>query len=530
MSYSDPQQVIDRRFSIINQGVSKLLGETTDKVNNFNANQQKERDLYKKNMDKAAGKAASRASGSFNKAKAASDKFTSGLYGSTGAPTEEAVLFDDQINGIFSNWGTELNDQISAVQAAGGSEMEIAALTDKYIGKLNQFTTDIANWEAAREEFMLAKQAGIEGGPNAVGTLLSDPELQRNPELINMFTAMTDDELDNLYITIDPNGSTRISMGTITDGNFDAQSSSDISAWARNHKDSPDGKYFMTNEKFDVKDYEAMASVFKDLEDNDNLKSGGKLDKELVREYLLEGDIGRSVMDSFLLDGTSKNKWASLYPSDEISRQYNDNDYLNIIIDNAWDDLYSPTQKKGKASSTKSGKAGTSTQKTALNIPKTNTNTYTFTLPDGSTETIEKQFIPKFLEDNPDAKFDKSGTSRLSPSLKPKEENKKAATKIVKKTKNMTKDQIVNLGKEEIAKLTKQEKDKLKKKGKLPKSDYEGLPPEAYVIDKTIGYPLMAWLFGGEEEALVGMPPTNRKKEEKVPKEVIAMNKSREKV
>ena len=245
--------------------------------------------------------------------------------------------------------------QISAVQAAGGSEMEIAALTDKYIGKLNQFTTDIANWEAAREEFMLAKQAGIEGGPNAVGTLLSDPELQRNPELINMFTAMTDDELDNLYITIDPNGSTRISMGTITDGNFDAQSSSDISAWARNHKDSPDGKYFMTNEKFDVKDYEAMASVFKDLEDNDGLKSGGKLDKELVREYLLEGDIGRSVMDSFLLDGTSKNKWASLYPSDEISRQYNDNDYLNIIIDNAWDDLYSPTQKKGKASSTKGG-------------------------------------------------------------------------------------------------------------------------------------------------------------------------------
>ena len=61
-------------------------------------------------MDKAAGKAASRASGSFNKAKAASDKFTSGLYGSTGAPTEEGVLFDDQINGIFSNWGTELNE------------------------------------------------------------------------------------------------------------------------------------------------------------------------------------------------------------------------------------------------------------------------------------------------------------------------------------------------------------------------------------------------------------------------------------
>ena len=293
MSYSDPQQVIDRRFSIVNQGVSKLLGETTDKIGKYTANQQREKDLYKKNMDKAAGKAASRASGSFNKAKAASDKFTSGLYGSTGAPTEEGVLFNDQINGIFSNWGTELNSQISAVQAAGGSEMEIAALTDKYIGKLNQFTTDIANWEAAREEFMLAKQAGIEGGPNAVGTLLSDPELQRNPELINMFTAMTDDELDNLYITIDPNGSTRISMGTITDGNFDAQSSSDISAWARNHKDSPDGKYFMTNEKFDVKDYEAMASVFKDLEDNDGLKSGGKLDKELVREYLLEGDIGR---------------------------------------------------------------------------------------------------------------------------------------------------------------------------------------------------------------------------------------------
>ena len=489
MSYSDPQQVIDRRFSIVNQGVSKLLGETTDKIGKYTANQQREKDLYKKNMDKAAGKAASRASGSFNKAKAASDKFTSGLYGSTGAPTEEGVLFNDQINGIFSNWGTELNSQISAVQAAGGSEMEIAALTDKYIGKLNQFTTDIANWEAAREEFMLAKQAGIEGGPNAVGTLLSDPELQRNPELINMFTAMTDDELDNLYITIDPNGSTRISMGTITDGNFDAQSSSDISAWARNHKDSPDGKYFMTNEKFDVKDYESMASVFKDLEDNDGLKSGGKLDKELVREYLLEGDIGRSVMDSFLLDGTSKNKWASLYPSDEISRQYNDNDYLNIIIDNAWDDLYSPTQKKGKASSTKGnkGKAADDTRQ-KLNMPKA------------------KDALGRPVQDPIPGDEDKNKIEEKSykPGYEP---GGKEYEKLVKKTKNMTKDEIVNLGKEEIAKLTEEEKKELNKMKTRPLTEEEkkkigkgtrsksGKGMTMDEIDAFLGIPIFSFLM-----------------------------------
>ena len=97
MSYRDPKLILDERFSAINQGVSKLLGETTKKIGNFNANQQRERDLYKKNMDRAASKSASRASGSFDKAKAASDKFTSGLYGEAGAPTKEGILFNDQI-------------------------------------------------------------------------------------------------------------------------------------------------------------------------------------------------------------------------------------------------------------------------------------------------------------------------------------------------------------------------------------------------------------------------------------------------
>lgn len=357
MSYRDPQQVIDNRIGIVSQGVAQLLGDTTKRLDAYAAQQQKERAAYKKAMDKTIGAAKNRARKGFDNAQKGSDAFTSGLYGESGEQTKDAVSFDEQITGILGNWGTELNTKISEVQAAGGGEYEIEALTNDYIGKMNKFTTDMANWEAARSEYMKAKQAGLEGGANSVGSLLSDPELQRNPELIAMFNAMTDDELDNLYITVDPSGSTRISMGTITDGKFDAQSTSDISAWAKKHEDSPDGKYFVTNAKFDAADYNSMEAVLKDIEGNKELQVNGALDRDLVREYLLEGDVGKTFMNGFL-DGNSVSKWASLYPSDEISKQYTDDDYLGLIFDNTWDNIYSPKQKK--TSSSKTGKGGPS--------------------------------------------------------------------------------------------------------------------------------------------------------------------------
>ena len=390
MSYRNPQEVIDNRIGIVSQGVAQLLGETTKRLDTYTAQKQKEKALYKKTMDKAASRAASRASGDFKKAQTASNKFTGGLYGESGAPTEEAVKFDEQINGIFTNWGTELNDQISEIQKAGGSEMEIAAATDKYIGKLNQFTTDMANWEAAREEFMIAKQAAQKGGMGSVGTLLGDPELQRNPELINMFTAMTDDELDNLYITIDPNGSTRISMGTITDGNFDAQSTSDISAWARSHKDNPDGKYFMTNESFSEDDYKDVAKTFDALKDNKNLQKNGKLDKGLVKDYLFNNDMGRTLVTPYLEDG-SKNKWNSL--TGDSSAPYSDDAYLNLIIDNTWDNLYAPSQKQSSSPSSSSSSTTPNKKRAAL----------VTTVKKKTGVKVKRKYLDKYLKMNPNA-------------------------------------------------------------------------------------------------------------------------------
>lgn len=377
MSYRDPQQTIDNRYAIISQGVASLLGETTKRMDMYTAQKQKEKAEYKKVIDKSKRVNKGRSDQAYIKAKKASDKFSQGVYGKTSeGGSEERVLFDEQINGIFNTWGTELNDQISEIQATGGSESEITDLTNSYIQKVDKFTTDIANWEAARQEYAIAQQAAIEGGYNSVGTLLSDPEQQRNPELIGMFNAMTDDELDNVYITIDPSGNTRMSLGTITDGKFDAQSSTDLTAWASNHAETPDGKYFITNEQFDKDDYGAMENVLGDLEANEALLVNGQLDRDLARDYLLNDELGRNYMNSFLTDG-GVNKWASLYPSEDMSRQYTDDGYLGQIFDNTWDSSYSHKQKKAKAKSSGSSTTttGTGTDKKLIIPTKLNQKT-----------------------------------------------------------------------------------------------------------------------------------------------------------
>jgi hypothetical protein len=524
MSYRDPQQVIDNRYAIISQGVAQLLGNTTKRLDTYTAQKEKEKAEYKKVIDKSKRTNKRLSDAAYMKAKKASDKFSQGIYGKTSeGGAEERVLFDEQINGIFNTWGTELNNKISQIQAEGGDESEITELTNSYIQKVDKFTTDIANWEAARQEYAIAQQAAIEGGYNSVGTLLADPEQQRNPELIGMFNAMTDDELDNVYITIDPSGNTRMSLGSITDGKFDAQSTSDLTAMVANHAESPDGKYFITNEQFDQNDYKAMEGLLGDLEANEALLVNGQLDRDLARDYLLNDELGRNYMDSFLVDG-GVSKWASLYPSEDVSRQYTDDDYLGQIFDNTWDSSYSHKQKKAKQSQRK--KSATSPTKafsdtrTALNIPD---NTIT-----GVDDRHTEDDVWKGKKGTPEHKAWVAKKRKESEEMY--KEQKSAAAKIVKKTKNMTKDQIVNLGKEEIAKLTKQEKDKIKKIKTGSKDNYKGLPPEAYVIDQNLGYPLMRYLFGelAYEEDETDAERNN--KEGKVPKEVIAMNKSREKV
>jgi hypothetical protein len=284
-------------------------------------------------MDKAASAAKMSLDTQYQNAIKQKNKFTEGLYGKTGEKTEEAVSFDTQIEEILSGWGTRLNEEIYEIQQRGGSSDEIMKAKNKAVTQMNKFSGDIANWEAARQEYMIAKENG---------SLLSDPENQRNVELINMFEAATDDDLDNLYITHDENGSTRISLGTITDGVFDAQSTKDISAFAKAKGDQGDKGYFETKETFNAggKEYELATNTFKKLESMDELKKGGVLNKKLVLDYLENDEIGQTLVSSYLATGDGINKWESLNP--DASRPYSDEAYLDKILSNAWDDLYTP--------------------------------------------------------------------------------------------------------------------------------------------------------------------------------------------
>ncbi len=101
-------------------------------------------------------------------------------------------------------------------------------------------------------------------------------------------------------------------------------------------------------------------------------------------------------MDSFLADG-GVSKWASLYPSEDVSRQYTDDDYLGQIFDNTWDSSYSHKQKKAKANSSGSSGIGTGkkliiptklNQETKDTVAKIKPNTYT---PEGKKTKEERE-------------------------------------------------------------------------------------------------------------------------------------------
>jgi len=219
-------------------------------------------------------------------------------------------------------------------------------------------------------------------------------------------------------------------------------------------------------------------------------------------------------MDSFLADG-GVSKWASLYPSGDVSRQYTDDDYLGQIFDNTWDSSYSHKQKKSKPSSTKSSKG-------AASVPATPpTANFNFAPTHDALGRPTQGPIPGDEDKN------KIEEKSYKPGYEP---GGKEYEKIVKKTKNKSKEEIEKVAKEEEAKLPKKEKDKLKKIKTGSKDNYKGLPPEAYVIDQTLGYPLMRWLFGELAFEDDETDAERNNKESKVPKDVIAMNKSRERV
>lgn len=347
MSYRNPQQVIDNRNSIVTQGITTMLDASIKDIRAYRASEKKKQDKAAEILarEKQAGidrlnktKTGARASleTQYSKAKSAADKFTSGLT-SEGKKTSDAVRLDEQVQGVLTTIGRNLNDELSNPDL---TLEQISRLKQDAINKMNNFTQDMMNWELARQEYFLAKSKG----PDEVGALLTDPELQRNPELIRMFEAMMDDNDDDLYITIDEEtGSTRISSGKIKDGNFEGTETKDLTAWTRDHKDGPRGSYFETTEAFDGGNYKKMGRIFGDLKNDKRFQKNGKLDKEELKKYLKTDPEGKNFASSFMTD--SKNKWVSLIG--DVNATYSDDAYIDTIVDRSWN-LYAPKYPKQK--------------------------------------------------------------------------------------------------------------------------------------------------------------------------------------
>ena len=229
-----------------------------------------------------------------------------------------------------------------------------------------------------------------------------------------------------------------------------------------------------------------MEDLLGDLEANEALLVNGQLDRDLARDYLLNDELGRNYMDSFLADG-GVNKWASLYPSEDISRQYTDDDYLGTIFDNTWDSSYSHKQKKAEAK-----RRGSS--------------------PSTSQDTRSKLKRP-VATDEQKAKEGFGTGDWLKVDKTDKEEDKPFPGSIdvwpkgVPKPKTMTKEELEKIAKDELAKLTEEEKKELNKMKTRPLTEEEkkkigkgtrsksGKGMTMDEIDAFLGIPIFSFLM-----------------------------------
>ena len=156
MSYRNPKQVIDRRSSIVNNAVGQMLATISKDQQTFALAKKKEKAAQQLVLDKATASARSGYDQSFQNAQAAGNKFTSQLTGEDGKVTKDAISFNTQIQTHLSAIGEELNTKIEEIQKDGGTTEQIQQAKNAAIMKMNKFTVDMQNWEAARQEYMLA--------------------------------------------------------------------------------------------------------------------------------------------------------------------------------------------------------------------------------------------------------------------------------------------------------------------------------------------------------------------------------------
>ena len=353
MSYRDPKFAIKQ--DVITAGIQNML-----KIVSTNAaTHRKYEEAKEARYDKVKGVSNDKYDLAYNKATAATDKFTSSMRDEKGNKTSEGNSIDAQIQAILEDKGAALEQKIEEIQERGGSAAEIRKATRDSVNWMEtKFTPAITNWILMQDEFKQAKQ----NEPGEVNSLISNGANQRNIDPLNMLQSLDDGTQNEVQISL--NGD-EISMATgdfNDDGEFVVGDYVNLSDPAL--KDGgKTGSFFETTELFDKGDYKVGEDAFKALADNKDLQvldakgnPTGKLDKALVMNYLVNDATGRTMVNG-LLDGQSINKWGSLVDGDNIQDNqisgihpdwegawdnYSDNNYLNLVLDNAWDDLYMP--------------------------------------------------------------------------------------------------------------------------------------------------------------------------------------------
>lgn len=355
MSYRDPKFAMKQ--DVITSGIQNMM-----KIISTNLAATKKYELAKQaRYDKIKDKSSDRYDIAYQNAIGSLDKFTSNMRDEEGEKTAEGNSIDTQIQAILEDKGAELEQKIEEIQARNGSAAEIRKATRETVMWMEtKFTPAITNWVLMQDEFRQAKQ----NEPGEVNSLISNGANQRNVGPLNMLQSLDDGTQNEVQISL--NGD-EISMATgeFVDGKFVVGDYVNLSDPAL--KDGgPKGSFFETTELFNKGDYKVGEDAFKALVDNKELQvlddkgnPTGKLDKALVMDYLVNDATGRTMVNGLLADGQSINRWGSLVDMDnsltdgQISgihpdwegnwNNYTDNNYLNLVLDNAWEELYAPT-------------------------------------------------------------------------------------------------------------------------------------------------------------------------------------------
>jgi len=322
MSYRNPRQTIDNRLGKISKGIDKWYQGRLKDRNTYEAAEQKDNKELAAKI-KSNWKPDAKYNTAYLKAKAAGDKFTSKLYDTEGERAKGAPKIKEQINEILANIGTELNEKL---KEPGLDEMHINTLKNDAIANMNNFTTQMANWQLGMDEFLLARAQG-----GKVGSLLADETGHRNPKLIEMFQDITDQKESNIWMTWNGTDLNFVEGKFDKNNEFQVKDHVDFTAVIGDKDRFGDGQFFLHNQAFDDDvEFAGFDKVIQeDLAGNTDLMVGDKLDYTKVKNYFLENEAGQGIMKTFIdEENEGKTKWSDLGGEGV----YSDENYIAAVL------------------------------------------------------------------------------------------------------------------------------------------------------------------------------------------------------